>query len=95
MRRERLLRRLQTDADAPVIVVRAPAGYGKSMLLSQFAADDPRRIAWLSLGEFDQDPVVLIHDLAHALANVGPLDADLLSRLSAGAAGIMPSRCRA
>ena len=34
VRRERLLRRLQTDADVPVIVVRAPAGYGKTTLLA-------------------------------------------------------------
>ena len=46
VRRRALLDRLQ-DSEAPVIVVIAPAGYGKTTLLSQWVDDEPGRVAWL------------------------------------------------
>jgi LuxR family maltose regulon positive regulatory protein len=88
--RPRLLQRLATAADAPVCVIRAPAGYGKSTLLGQFAAEETRPLAWLSLDERDDDPVVLLFDLAHALGRAGAPDEELLARLSAGEAGVVP-----
>ena len=88
--RERLLRRLAPQGEAPIVVIHAPAGYGKSTLLSQFAASDPRPIAWLTLDRHDDDPVVLLYELAHALGTVGAVDEDLLGRLRAGFATIVP-----
>ena len=73
-----------------MVVVHAPAGYGKSTLLSQFAAAETRPVAWLTLDERDDDPIVLLHDLAHALGQVGSIDDDLLGRLRAGVASIVP-----
>ena len=87
--RPRLLQRLNTAAiDSPVILVRAPAGYGKSTLLAQFAAADRRRCAWLSIEERDEDAVVLLHDLAHSLGTLGEPDEALLERLRVGASGV-------
>jgi LuxR family maltose regulon positive regulatory protein len=79
-----------TTADAAVCVIHAPAGYGKSTLLGQFAAAEARPVAWLSLEERDDDPVALLFDLAHALARAGAPDEALLARLSAGEAGVLP-----
>jgi LuxR family maltose regulon positive regulatory protein len=43
-----------------VVGVTAPAGYGKSSLLVQWAGAEDRRVAWVSLGRFDDDPALLL-----------------------------------
>jgi len=65
--RPALLHRLRREA-APVVSVVAPAGYGKSTLLAQWAAAETRTVAWLSLDARDNDPAVL---LPHASAALG------------------------
>jgi LuxR family transcriptional regulator, maltose regulon positive regulatory protein len=42
-----------------VVGVSAPAGYGKSTLLAQWARAEDRRVAWVSLDRFDDDPAAL------------------------------------
>ena len=73
-----------------MFVIHAPAGFGKSTLLSQFAELEKREVAWLSLDMHDDDAAVLLYDLAHALGAEGPADQDLLGRLRTGAAGVVP-----
>ncbi len=63
------------------MLVRAPAGYGKTSLLAQWAALDARDVAWLSLDRHDDDPVVLLTYLAAAIDQIEPLDPDLLRAL--------------
>jgi LuxR family transcriptional regulator, maltose regulon positive regulatory protein len=58
----------------PLVLVSAPAGYGKSTLLAQWAGAEPRPTAWVQLGDGDNDPVVLLSYLALALEPVAPLD---------------------
>jgi LuxR family maltose regulon positive regulatory protein len=53
--------------DASVVVVHAPAGYGKSTLLRQVAEHERRRVAWLSLAASDDDVVALLRRLDAAL----------------------------
>ena len=55
--RERLVRRLRLGETRLTVVV-APAGWGKTSLLSGWAADpaEERRIAWVSLDETDDEP---------------------------------------
>ena len=43
--RPELVRRLVAARDVPVVLVVAPAGYGKTILLSQWAHADSRRFA--------------------------------------------------
>ncbi len=59
--RDHLLERLSAPAGAKLTVVAAPAGYGKTTLLGDWceSAAPGVRIAWLSLDEGDNDPVVL------------------------------------
>ena len=53
--RRALLDRLAGARDVPVVSVAAPPGYGKTTLLSQWAAQTGN-VAWLSLDEQDNDP---------------------------------------
>jgi ATP/maltotriose-dependent transcriptional regulator MalT len=74
IRRNRLLRRLDAAADAKLIVVACPAGYGKSTLLADWAASrgEHAPVAWLSVNEADNDPVVFWAHLGRALRQVCP-----------------------
>src|SRR5438270_1409950 len=50
VRRARLLERLAAvPDDVPLVLLTAPAGYGKTTLLSQWAAADRRRFGWVTL----------------------------------------------
>src|SRR4051812_31579602 len=47
VQRHVLLERLRDAGDACVVLLMAPAGSGKTTLLRQWAADDPRPVAWV------------------------------------------------
>ncbi len=53
-----------------VIGVTAPAGYGKTTLLAQWAEMDDRPVGWVSLDRFDDDPTSLLSVLASAFARI-------------------------
>ena len=55
-----------------MVCVTAPAGYGKTTLLAQWAQAEDRPVAWASLGRYDDDPVVLSTVLAAAFARISP-----------------------
>jgi LuxR family transcriptional regulator, maltose regulon positive regulatory protein len=67
-----LVRRLSRRADASLVVIVAPPGYGKSMLLSAWERRDPRRFVWLSAAEPEvrhpRERCVLVLDDAHFAA---------------------------
>src|SRR5947209_14073440 len=65
--RTRQLRRLTETNEAPLVVISAPAGYGKTSLLAQWAKHDDRPFAWASLTEADNDPGQLAATLLSAL----------------------------
>ncbi len=76
--REVLLQPLRRDDRWRVLLVRAPAGYGKSELLRQVFAEesiDAAHRAWLELDHEDDDPRRLLRYLAAALARAGLLKA--------------------
>jgi LuxR family transcriptional regulator, maltose regulon positive regulatory protein len=68
--RPRLLRRLQGADEASVVLLAAPAGYGKSTLLSEWSQSTGRPVAWLTLTALDNDPEMLLERLAQALAQL-------------------------
>ena len=51
----------------------APAGYGKTTLLSQWAERNGQSFAWVSVDEADNDPKVLLSYVAEALDAVEPI----------------------
>ena len=55
--RPRLLARLNEGLQRPLILIAAPAGFGKTTLLSQWLAQTGLPTAWLSLDERDNDPI--------------------------------------
>ena len=67
-----------------VIGVSAPAGYGKSTLLAQWARTETRPVAWVSLDRLDDDPAALVTLLATAYARISPASADLVANISGG-----------
>jgi LuxR family maltose regulon positive regulatory protein len=57
----------------PLVLLAAPAGYGKTTLLHEWAAQDRRTFAWLTLGREDNEPLVLIDAVAEGLERAGVL----------------------
>jgi LuxR family maltose regulon positive regulatory protein len=53
--RSRLLEQLEQERERPLILISAPAGYGKSTLVSQWLETYDRPSAWLSLDKTDND----------------------------------------
>jgi LuxR family transcriptional regulator, maltose regulon positive regulatory protein len=54
-----------------LVAVTAPAGYGKSTFLAEWARAEDRRMAWVSLDRFDDDPAMLLVSLASACSRAG------------------------
>ena len=55
VRRTHLVQRLAAGTDRPLTLVSAPAGFGKTTLVSDWVNDRQRPLAWLSLDESDAD----------------------------------------
>src|SRR5215831_7593607 len=55
--RPRLVSRLDEGLDRGLVLVCAPAGYGKTVALADWARRSGRPVAWLSLDAGDNDPV--------------------------------------
>jgi LuxR family transcriptional regulator, maltose regulon positive regulatory protein len=72
--RPRLVRRLVGSSDLPLALLVAPAGYGKTTVLSQWAEQDGRPFAWVTLDEGDNDPRRLLTSISSVLAEIEPVD---------------------
>jgi len=92
--RSSLLDRLMREDSRPVVSVVAPAGYGKTTLLSQWAERNGQAFAWVSVDEADNDPRVLLSYVAAALDKVQPVSRRvfeaLASPLSSVAGSVVP-----
>jgi len=82
IRRSRLVERLAHSDPCPVVSVVAPAGYGKTTLLAQWAARDGQAFAWVSVDEPDNDPKVLLTYVAQALDEIEPIDQRVFAALA-------------
>src|SRR5262245_33595116 len=71
--RTALVNRLRTSS-APIVLVTAPAGYGKTTVLAQWCARDIRPFAWLTLTPGDDHPVTFLRALVGALRRVTSVD---------------------
>jgi LuxR family maltose regulon positive regulatory protein len=61
-----------------LVAITAPAGYGKSTFLVEWAASENRPVAWVSLDRFDDDPTTLLAALAYAYSLAGLGRAELI-----------------
>jgi LuxR family transcriptional regulator, maltose regulon positive regulatory protein len=83
-----LIERLAGGDACPVVSVVAPAGYGKTTLLSQWAERNSRAFAWVSVEEPDNDPKVLLSYVAEALDAVEPIDGRVFDTLASPASSV-------
>ena len=65
--RQRLTDLLQLNIDSSVQVISAPAGYGKTMLLADFANDLNIPVCWYTLDEYDRDPEIFFLGLSRSI----------------------------
>ncbi len=68
--RPRLIERLNEGLDRKLTLVSAPAGFGKTTLISEWVAGCQRPAAWLSLDRGDNDPARFLSYLVAALRTV-------------------------
>lgn len=67
-----------------VVSVIAPAGYGKSTMLAEWAAMERRAVAWVSLEQSDDDPAVLLRLVAAACSAVSLPAAAIVAEMRGG-----------
>jgi LuxR family transcriptional regulator, maltose regulon positive regulatory protein len=83
--RARLVQRLDESMGRALVLVCTPAGFGKTTLLADWAADAALPVAWLSLDADDNDPVRFWRYVVAALDRVvGGLGEHLVPLLSPG-----------
>jgi LuxR family maltose regulon positive regulatory protein len=82
VQRSSLIEKLTREDTRPVVSVVAPAGYGKTTLLSQWAEHNGQAFAWVSVDERDNDPKVLLTYVAQALDAVQPIDGRVFEALA-------------
>src|SRR5512143_333880 len=70
--RSRLIDKLNAGLGYKLILVSAPAGYGKTTLLSNWIGCCNKPAAWISLDEGDNDLVRFLHYVIAALQKIEP-----------------------
>jgi LuxR family maltose regulon positive regulatory protein len=88
IRRSALIDRLARGGTCPIVSVVAPAGYGKTTLLSQWAQRNGQAFAWVSVDEKDNDPKMLLAYVAEALDAVEPIGGRVFEALSSPASSV-------
>jgi LuxR family transcriptional regulator, maltose regulon positive regulatory protein len=72
VRRPRLIAHLERVPHQRLTTLSAPAGYGKTSLLIDYASIAPLPICWYTLDRYDEDPWVFLGYLASAVEQVFP-----------------------
>jgi LuxR family transcriptional regulator, maltose regulon positive regulatory protein len=70
--RPHLIKRLNESVHSKLTLISAPAGFGKTTLVSAWVAGSGRSAAWLSLDEADNDPARLMLYFIAALQTIAP-----------------------
>ncbi len=76
VQRPRLLARLR-GSSAAVVLLKAPSGYGKTVLIQQWAERDARPFASIILGDQHNDPAMLVSSIVEALDPIEPVPAEV------------------
>lgn len=79
--RSRLHERLTSGLDAKMTLIVAPAGYGKTMLMSDWAATLKIPVVWVALTEHDNDPGHLVRSVVQAVEQAIGGDSGMDERL--------------
>jgi LuxR family transcriptional regulator, maltose regulon positive regulatory protein len=80
--RSRLLDQINQGLDHALVLISAPAGFGKTTLLSTWVQETEKPVAWVSLDQSDNDPARFLAYVLTALQSVIPnLGAEILENL--------------
>ncbi len=82
--RPRLLERLNEGLHRKLTLIAAPAGFGKTTLVSAWVAGCDRQVAWLSLDKGESDPALFLTYLVAALQTIAP-------NIGEGVSGVLQS----
>ena len=77
VRRTRLIQKLNQGLEYGLVLVSAPAGYGKSTLLSAWLSQVDIPAAWFTLDDGDNDPPRFLAYLVSALTGIDPSAGDV------------------
>ena len=91
VQRSSLIEKLVREDSRPIVSVVAPAGYGKTTLLSQWAERNGQAFAWVLVDERDNDPKVLLTYVAEALDAVEPVGGRVFDALASPASSVSGS----
>jgi LuxR family maltose regulon positive regulatory protein len=72
VRRPRLVDRLNPGAYSKLTLISAPAGFGKTTLVTEWIADHAQPVAWLALDEGDSDPIRFLTYVVAAMQTIAP-----------------------
>ena len=72
VQRPRLNKKLEHGIQGSLVLVSAPAGFGKSTAISSWLEDSGRNAAWFSIDDGDNDPAVFLTYFTAALAALEP-----------------------
>jgi LuxR family maltose regulon positive regulatory protein len=72
VRRSRLTARINEGIKGPLTLLSAPAGFGKTQLLAEWAAERADPVAWLTLSPEDNDYARFFRYLSSAFQGVEP-----------------------
>ena len=86
--RTALVDRVVAASPPAVIAVVAPAGYGKTTFLAQWAERKKPQVGWVSVDARDNDPVVLLTYIAVALDRIEAIDPRVFRALASSGAGL-------
>jgi LuxR family maltose regulon positive regulatory protein len=90
--RPRLIERLNEGLHRKLVLVSAPAGFGKTTLVNEWVAGCQRPVAWLSLDEGDNDPTRFLTYLVAALQTLALSKADgIAANIGAGVLAVLQS----
>jgi LuxR family maltose regulon positive regulatory protein len=70
--RHRLTERIRQGVKGPLTLISAPAGFGKTNLLIEWAAETKSHVAWLTIDDEDNDPSRFFSYLIGAIQAVDP-----------------------
>ena len=90
--RLRLIERLNAGLHRKLTLVSAPAGFGKTTLVSEWVAGSDLHVAWLSLDEGDNDPTRFLTYLVAALQTLALSgDEGIAANIGAGGLAMLQS----
>ncbi len=70
--RPRLIKKLEENFNAPMTMVAADAGCGKTTLIADFVRSQSRETVWYQLDHTDADPFVFLGYITHGIKNFAP-----------------------